>query len=106
MIVGLTVAYLVVRTSTSGPVGGGAATSESVTTGPASSGTTEPEETTTSEATEARCWSPEHERTSSNPSVRLRGGGLQFIPPSGFDICSTDTLVYLLNYTNIAHSSV
>src|SRR5699024_3852062 len=51
MIVGLTVAYLVVRTSTSGPVGGGAATSESVTTGPASSGTTEPEETTTSEAT-------------------------------------------------------
>ncbi|HJB10402.1 MAG TPA: hypothetical protein H9786_07705 [Candidatus Brachybacterium merdavium] len=106
MIVGLTVAYLVVRTSTSGPVGGGAATSESVTTGPASSGTTEPEETTTSEATEARCWSPEHERTSSNPSGRLRGGGLQFIPPAGFDNRSTDTWVNFLNDTQTAHAPV
>ena len=111
LIVGLTVAYLVVRTSTSGPVGGGAATSETVTTGPASSGTTEPEttepeETTTSEVTEARCWSPEHERTSSNPSGRLRGGGLQFIPPAGFDNRSTGTWVNFLNDAQTAHAPV
>lgn len=112
MIVGLTVAYLVVRTSTSGSVGGGAATSETVTTGPeqttepTEAGETEPAETATSEVTEARCWSPDHERTSSNPSGRLRGGGLQFIPPAGFDNRSTGTWVNFLNDAQTAHAPV
>src|SRR5699024_1491392 len=56
-LVALPASYLVVRSSTSAPVGPGAATSATVTAGPASSGTTEPEDTTSSEATEARCWS-------------------------------------------------
>lgn len=107
MIVGLTVAYLVVRTSTSGSVGGGAASSETAATEPEqTTGSAESEEATTSEVTEARCWSPEHERTSSNPSGRLRGGGLQFIPPAGFDNRSTGTSVNFLNDAQTAHAPV
>lgn len=111
MIVGLTVAYLVVRTSTGGSVSGGAATSGTVTAGSTTAETTppettEPEEAASSEVTEARCWSPEPERTSSNPSGRLRGGGLQFIPPVGFDDRSAGTWVSFLTDTQTASAPV
>lgn len=103
MIVGLTVGYLVVRTSTSGSAGGAATTSQTATT---DAPPTETSEAATSEVTEARCWSPEPERTSSNPSGRLRGGGLQFIPPAGFDNRSTDSQVDFLDDAQTAHAPV
>lgn len=88
LIVGLTVGYLVLR-----PGGGGTVASQSATTatsqGPESSesaGAGETPSATPTDVEEARCWTPERdERTSSNPSGTLRGGGLQFIPPSVYD---------------------
>lgn len=113
LIVGVTVGYLVLRTSSGGSAGDGdTATSETVTASSADPEVTETEETTPAETTgsettepeessspapaEERCWTPEHERTSSNPSGRLRGGGLQFIPPSSFDLRDTGTWVNFL----------
>jgi len=85
LIVGGTVAYLVVRSG-----GGGEGTIASPTTESASQ---EPTETDTESASATptdvepeRCWQPSTtDRTSSNPSGKLRGGGLQFIPPPVYD---------------------
>lgn len=89
LIVGLTVAFLVVRTTTSGGEETATATSssaeESTPTEPTGDPTDTGEATASPTAEKERCWNPERTRESSNPSGRLRGGGLQFIPPSGFD---------------------
>lgn len=80
LIVGATVGYLVLRT------GGGASPAPSSTQAstPADPATTA--SPTPTDVEEVRCWSPETiERTSQNPSGKLRGGGLQFIPPAIFD---------------------
>ncbi|MGP9538703.1 hypothetical protein ACT3SP_11875 [Brachybacterium sp. AOP43-C2-M15] len=89
LIVGGTVGYLVLRP---GGTGGGVASPSTDTTAPEDPEATDPEATDPSESPtptdveEERCWSPDsQERTSSNPSGKLRGGGLQFIPPSIYD---------------------
>ena len=81
LIVAGTVGYLVLR----GGGGGG----REVATGTTTAAETTATETTTSAAPETvtaeRCWAPEErERTSTNPSGRLRGGGLEMIPPAVF----------------------
>lgn len=79
LIVGLVVAYLVVRSVTAGG---------DPTAGPTTSATTTSAAPTTTSAApveEEWCWyPPDAARTSSNPSGKLRGGGLQFTPPSTF----------------------
>lgn len=92
LIVGITVGYLVLRNS--GSSGAGTSTtsaSESVSTTPAETTDTTPPPETTSFEEEERCWRPTVERTSQNPSGRLRGGGLEFVPPTGFDNRSSRT---------------
>lgn len=94
LIVGVTVGYLVLRPG--GSSGGPIATDTATSTASTTPGETEsPTATDTASATptnveEERCWSPERfSRTSSNPSGKLRGGGLQFIPPAEYDLRST-----------------
>lgn len=96
LIVGATVGYLVLRTSGGGGGGGGGETasettvsSTPVTTGPS---TAPPPETTPIEE-EKLCWSASGERVSKNPSGRLRGGGLEMVPPAGFDSRSNRTFL-------------
>lgn len=85
LIVGMTVGYLVLRpggkeTNTGGPPVSSSAT---VTDPEATGGEETP---TPTDVEEELCWSPETlERTSTNPSGKLRGGGLQFIPPAIYD---------------------
>lgn len=84
LIVGATVGYLVLRT---GSPGGAAPAPSSTQAGtPVDPESTGPDSPTPTDVEEVRCWSPETiERTSQNPSGKLRGGGLQFIPPTIFD---------------------
>lgn len=92
LIVGVTVGYLVLRNS--GSSGAGTSTtsaSESVSTTPVETTDTTPPPETTSIEEEERCWTPTNERTSNNPSGRLRGGGLELVPPAGFDTRSNRT---------------
>jgi len=80
LIVGMAVAYLVVRTVTAGgdPTSGPTPSTTAATTTSASA-------TPTGEVAEERCWAPEDQgRSSTNPSGMLRGGGLQFTPPASF----------------------
>ena len=88
LIVGVTVGYLVLR-----PQGGGgpAVTSSSASgaVDPETTSASETESPTPTDVVAERCWSPERsERTSTNPSGKLRGGGLQFIPPALYDLRS------------------
>lgn len=87
LIVGVTVGYLVVRSGGSGDASPTPTASEPVTpVDPEVTGTAEPTTPTPTDVEEVRCWSPESiERTSQNPSGKLRGGGLQFIPPAIYD---------------------
>lgn len=91
LIVGVTVGYLVLRPGGS-PAGTTASTSSSASTTPGGNETaTETDSTsaTPTDVEEERCWSPDRfSRTSSNPSGKLRGGGLQFIPPALYDLRS------------------
>ena len=81
LIVGVTVGYLVLRPN-GGTAGGPTTGSASVTDPEASAGSQSP---TPTDVEEVRCWSPDSiERTSQNPSGKLRGGGLQFIPPAAY----------------------
>jgi len=84
LIVGATVGYLVLRP---GSGGGDPTASATATTESASASTEQTTEATeaTSAAEEERCWSPDQARSSKNPSGKLRGGGLEMIPPKGFD---------------------
>ncbi|APX34264.1 hypothetical protein BH708_17880 [Brachybacterium sp. P6-10-X1] len=112
LIVGATVGYLVLRPTLLG--GGGdettAATSETAE---------DPEDTASDDATaeeptgeasttvvEERCWSPAYERTSKNPSGKLRGGGLEFIPPAAYTGRESEGFVYFLNDTQTAYGKV
>src|SRR5699024_2094337 len=87
LVVGATVTFLVFRSGGGGESGaGGAPVSESASATEA--GTGSPEESaspTPPDVEPARCWTPDRERTSSSPSGKLRGGGLQFIPPAVYD---------------------
>lgn len=81
LIVGVTVGYLVLKPG-NGTTGGTSTSSASVTDPEASAGSQTP---TPTDVEEVRCWSPDsYERTSRNPSGKLRGGGLQFIPPAAY----------------------
>lgn len=84
LIVGATVAYLLLRSPGSDPGGSPGGTVASSPATASTDPTTAP--VTESPSVEAeRCWQPENERVSSNPSGRLRGGGLEVIPPAIFD---------------------
>lgn len=89
LIVGATVGYLVLRPTGSG---GDSATSSTASSSPVETDSASPTDTdsaTPTDVEEERCWSPEKfERSSTNPSGKLRGGGLQFIPPSIYDMRS------------------
>lgn len=102
LIVGITVGYLVLRNSGSS----GASTPTTTVTDSSTPPPSEPTGpvTTTSEETtaiedEQHCWTPTNVRESENPSGRLRGGGLEFIPPEGFDSRVNRTF---LNFTTDA----
>lgn len=91
LIVGATVGYLVLRSSGSsgGAEGGGGSASATETTISSEPVTTEASPTSPPETTpieeERHCWYASNERVSQNPSGRLRGGGLEMVPPAGFD---------------------
>ncbi|MDN6398976.1 MAG: hypothetical protein L0K01_00785 [Brachybacterium sp.] len=84
LVVGGTVVYLVRRPGGDGPDGPPVSDSSTVTD-PGSSGATESDSPTPTDVEAERCWVPEQERTSQNPSGKLRGGGLQFIPPALYE---------------------
>ncbi|WP_394215145.1 hypothetical protein [Brachybacterium vulturis] len=82
LVVGATVSYLVLRPgggqdAGSPPVTGSSTATEAATTAAAETGSPAP-----TDVVAERCWTPEAERSSENPSGKLRGGGLQFIPPA------------------------
>lgn len=83
LIVGVTVGYLVLRPAGGG---GGSTVTSSSASAPVDPETPSPSETPSPTPTDVeaeRCWTPERsDRTSTNPSGKLRGGGLQFIPPT------------------------
>lgn len=89
LIVGVTVAYLVLRPGGNGGAVASPSAEVSQSADTPSPGTGEETDTASAAPTdveEERCWRPETpERTSSNPSGTLRGGGLQFIPPAVYD---------------------
>lgn len=102
LIVGATVGYLVLRPTLTGGSGGESTVADSRTP-------QDPEGTTTEEPTEVveeRCWEPEYERTSTNPSGKLRGGGLEFIPPAAYGGRSADRYAHFLNDTQTAYGEV
>lgn len=86
LIVGVTVGYLVLRPGGEDGAGPSPSKSTSAPTDEASEGSEASDSATPTDVEEERCWSPESaDRTSSNPSGKLRGGGLQFIPPSIYE---------------------
>ncbi|GAA1285226.1 hypothetical protein [Brachybacterium alimentarium] len=101
LIVGATVAYLVLRPSGLG--GAGEQTTTAHSSAASATGSASPEPT---EVVEQRCYSPEYERTSTNPSGKLRGGGLQFIPPAEYSGRGSTGPASFLNDTQIARGEV
>lgn len=103
LVVGGTIGYLVLRPGGGGdvtPVAGGSSDASSSVTpsDPDPSPSTDPgTPTPTGEVEPERCWTPDSERTSKNPSGFVRGGGLQFIPPDLHDRRGTP---YGIAYTN------
>lgn len=93
LVVGVTVGYLVFRPGGDPSAATDPSSTESATASGTADGTESPEgespSATPTEAEPERCWTPENERTSDNPSGKLRGGGLQFIPPALYDQRST-----------------
>lgn len=86
LIVGGTVVYLVLRGGGQGGAGGPTSPETSSIAESPSEDEPSSSETVPPPAEEERCWSsPRTERTSTNPSGMLRGGGLQFIPPATYD---------------------
>lgn len=112
LIVGATVGYLVLR-----PTLFGGAAGETTVAG--SQTATDPEATVSDQATgdeatseeptevvEERCWSPSQERTSKNPSGKLRGGGLEFIPPAAYGGRDSGGYVHFLSDSQTAYAEV
>lgn len=112
LIVGATVGYLVLRPHLFGGGDGGTTVVSSETAeDPEATASTDPTsgEPTSEEPTavvEERCWSPEYERTSKNPSGKLRGGGLEFIPPAVYGGRDSDGYVYFLSDAQTAYAKV
>ena len=101
LIVGGTIGYLVLRGG--GDPDPGAAT----TTATESSSVSESASETPTDVEEQRCWTPDPvERSSQNPSGKLRGGGLQFIPPGAFDERQTPRGAAFMNDTQGAYAQV
>lgn len=66
-----------------------------------------PETTSASPTEEERCWSPmDYQRTSTNPSGRLRGGGLEIVPPTVFDGRGSSNYASFLNDDTTASAVV
>src|SRR5690606_26230467 len=81
LIVGGAIGYLVLRGDGGDPSSGGTTPATAPSSASASASATP-----TGEVEEERCWQPETmERAGDNPSGKLRGGGLQFIPPAVYD---------------------
>lgn len=83
LIVGGTVGFLVLR-------GGGGGGNAAGTTTPSASQTPSGPTTTPSQSLKPYeegewCWSADRDRTSENPPGRLRGGGLEFVPPKAYN---------------------
>ncbi|MDN5820114.1 MAG: hypothetical protein L0H74_05170 [Brachybacterium sp.] len=98
LVVGVTVGYLVLRPGGGGPVAGSPPVTESTTvTDPEPSDGTEVTSPTPTDVEAERCWTPERERSSTNASGKLRGGGLQYIPPAVYQQRATP---YGVAYTN------
>ncbi|MGY5764063.1 hypothetical protein ACXET9_02530 [Brachybacterium sp. DNPG3] len=101
LIIGGTVGYLVLRSS--GAEGRqGASSSQAVTTTP----TTDPVTTPSESVEEDRCWWPEYERVSANSSGRLRGGGLEFIPPAEFTDRYSQSYASFVNDAQVATADI
>lgn len=100
LIVGATVAYLVLR-----PVAGGGPDGQT-TSASASATPTDSQTPSPTDVVEERCYAPEYERTSANPSGKLRGGGLQFIPPAVYDGRQGEGSTYFMNDTQVAYGEV
>lgn len=98
LIVAGTVGFLVLR-----PSGEGTDGTASATTPPTSASTTEEP---TAEVSEERCWYGDEKRTSTNPAGRLRGGGLEFEAPSGFDGRSSSSWAHFLSDPQTATAPV
>ncbi|MCT1386294.1 hypothetical protein M4D54_11775 [Brachybacterium sp. p3-SID1565] len=111
LIVGGTVAFLVFRSSGGNGAGSGTGSTtvsdsaSATTTEETASATTTPPETTPIEE-ERHCWSPVNERTSKNPSGRLRGGGLEITPPAIFDTRANTTYLHFTTDAQTAMAPV
>lgn len=112
LIVGATVGYLVLRSSGGGAggEGGGGSASASQTTISSEPVSTEPSTTPPPESSppeeEKLCWSASDERVSQNPSGRLRGGGLEMVPPAGFDSRSNRTFLAFTTDAQMASAPI
>lgn len=82
LVVGVTVGYLVLRPGGGSAVANPTDTTSVTVTDPEATEETDSPSPTPTDVEAERCWTPETERTSTNPSGKLRGGGLQYIPPS------------------------
>ena len=82
LVVGVTVGYLVLRPGGGSAVANPTDTTSVTVTDPEATEETDSPSPTPTDVEAERCWTPETERTSTNPSGKLRGGGLQFIPPA------------------------
>ncbi|ATG52771.1 hypothetical protein CFK38_15475 [Brachybacterium vulturis] len=82
LVVGVTVSYLVLRPGGGQEADGPPVTGSSTATAAAPTAEAEAGSPTPTDVVAERCWTPEPERSSENPSGKLRGGGLQYIPPA------------------------
>lgn len=102
LIVGGTIGYLVLRGDGGDPSSGGTTPATDPSSASASASATP-----TDEVEEERCWQPETmERAGDNPSGKLRGGGLQFIPPAVYDQRQTPRGVAYVNDAQGAYAQV
>lgn len=110
LIVAVTIGFLVLRSSGDGSVAPVTSSTASSPPPPEPSGeitsSAGPSAAEEPAGPEERCWTPERERSSSNPSGRLRGGGLEFIPTSGFDSRSELTWGAFLTDGQVAYTGV
>lgn len=102
LIVGGTVAFLVFRP---GGTGGRDDGTTSPRTSPASPSTSE--SASLKPYTDGEyCWRPSAKRTSTNPSGRLRGGGLEVVPPDIYDARTNYSMYAFTNDVQVAAAPV
>lgn len=106
LIVGVTVGYLVLRPGGGGGPGPTSSSSASESVDPESTSASATPSPTPTDVEAERCWTPESERTSSNPSGKLRGGGLQFIPPAIYDERGSALGIAYANDVQVAYAHV